>query len=160
MIIFWIIFALILSGGIVLFFGAPYLPTLKKQQEMALDMLNLKPGQVVYDLGCGDGRFLVAAAKRGIKGVGYELNPFVAIIAWINTRRYSKQIKIKWGNFWQADITGADGIYVFLLDRFMTRLDQKVSTEKTHPVVLVSHAFKIPDKKIDQKNGALLLYKY
>lgn len=127
---------------------------------MALDMLDLKPGQVVYDLGCGDGRFLVAAAKRGLKGIGYELNPFIALIAWINTRRYGSQVKVKWGNFWNADISRADGIFVFLLDRFMLRLDKKIIAEKKGPLVLVSHAFKIPGKKADQTNGALLLYKY
>lgn len=160
MIIFWGIFILILSAGVVLFFGAPYLPTLKKQQSTALDMLNLKPGQLVYDLGCGDGRFLIAAAKRGINGVGYELNPLIALVAWISTRRYHRQIKIKWGNFWKADISAADGIFVFLLERFMARLDKKITAEKKQGLVLVSHAFAIPGKKVDQKKGPLLLYKY
>lgn len=164
MIAFWIIWtlvmALVLAFGLVLLVGAPYMPTLKKQQTAALDLLDLKPGQVVYDLGCGDGRFLTAAARRGLKAVGYELNPFMALIAWVGTRRYHRQVKVKWGNFWQADISPADGIFVFLLDRFMPRLDSKIGSEAKNGTKLVSYGFKIPGKKPAAKRGALLLYKY
>lgn len=164
MIIFWIIWilvmALVLSFGLVLLVGAPYMPTLKKQQIAALDLLDLKPGQVVYDLGCGDGRFLTAAARRGLKAIGYELNPFMALIAWASTRRYHRQVKVKWGNFWQADISQADGIFVFLLDRFMPRLNSKIKAEAKGSIKLVSHAFKIPGKKPAAKKSALFLYKY
>lgn len=152
--------ALVLTFGTVLLFGAPYLPTLKKQQEAALDMLDLKNEQTVYDLGCGDGRFLVAAARRGLNAVGYELNPFVALVAWIMTRHYRRQVKVKLGNFWRADISAADGIFVFLLDRFMPRLDKKIKTEGRGGIKLVSHAFTIPGKKPALKKGALFLYKY
>ncbi len=164
MIVFWIIWtlaiALVLTSGAVLLFGAPYMPTLKKQQEIALDLLDLKQGQVVYDLGCGDGRFLTAAARRGLKAVGYELNPFIALIAWTSTRRYRRQVKVKWGNFWKANIGEADGIFVFLLDRFMPQLDKKVKAEAKAGIKLVSHAFKIPGKKANLKKSALFLYKY
>lgn len=152
--------ALILTSGVVLLFGAPYIPTLKKQQATALDLLALKPGQVVYDLGCGDGRFLAAAARRGLRAVGYELNPFMALIAWISTRRYHRQVKVKWGNFWQADIGEADGIFVFLLDRFMPRLDKKIKAEAKAGIKLVSYAFKIPGKKPAATKSALFLYIY
>ena len=68
-------------------FGAPYFPSLKKPIQAGLDMLDLKPGQVLYDLGCGDGRILKVAAGRGIKCVGYELNPFMFLYSWATTRR-------------------------------------------------------------------------
>lgn len=151
---------LLLVSGFVMLFGAPYLPTMKKQQQDALDLLALKPGQVVYDLGCGDGRFLITAAQCGLKAVGYELNPFIFIIAWIATLRYRAQVKVRLGNYWHKDLSKADGIFVFLIDKYMAKLDQKITSEITKPINLVSHAFKIPGKKPAKKTGAMLLYEY
>jgi hypothetical protein len=73
-------------AGVILF-GAPYLPTLKPQIHAALELANLRPGQTLIELGCGDGRVLIAAAHTGIKSIGYELNPLLALIAWIRTIR-------------------------------------------------------------------------
>lgn len=161
----WIIWsigiAIFLAYGLVLPFGAPYLPTLSRQRSEALDMLALKPGQRFVDLGCGDGRLLVAAAQRGLKATGYEMNPFLFLYAWLRTRRYGRNVKVKLRNFWSADLSQTDGVFVFLLDRFMTRLDQMLSkNSKDHQIKLVSHAFKIPGKRPVRRKGALLLYIY
>ncbi len=146
--------------GFVLLFGAPYLPTHRKQAEIALDLLNLKPGETLYELGCGDGKVLLLAAQRGLHAVGYELNPLIALIARLRTWRYRKTVKVVCGNFWNADISPADGVFVFLLDRFMERLDNKMKSQMKKPVLLASYAFKIPDKKIVQSKGGIYLYQY
>lgn len=147
--------------GFVLAFGAPYLPTLSAQQKLALQMLDLKPGQVLYDLGSGDGRLLKLAVSQGITAVGYELNPLLAMYSWATTRRYGKKVRIVCGNFWNCDISDADGIFVFLLDRHMGHLDEFLSKYHTDgSLKVVSHGFKIPGKKISAKKGAMYLYKY
>lgn len=162
---FWIVWGfgllIILTYAFVLPFGAPFLPTLKKQSSQALDLLDLKPGQVFFDLGCGDGRLLSLAAERGVKAVGYELNPFLFMYAWLNTRKYGRRVKVKLGNFWRADLSAADGIFVFLIDHFMSRLDQKlIQSAHKHQIKLVSNSFKIPKKKPQKKKGPLFLYVY
>jgi SAM-dependent methyltransferase len=163
--IFWVVWSLgvllVLAYALVLLFGAPFLPTLKKQSIQALDLLDLKPGQVFVDLGCGDGRLLSEAAERGLQAVGYELNPFLAFYAWVRTRRYGWQVKVKWTNFWRADLSSADGVFVFLIGHYMRRLDKLLSRySKNHQIKLVSNSFKIPGKKPLRKKGALLLYVY
>ena len=75
---------LVLMFGFVIFFGAPYLPTLKKQQEEALDLLDLQPGQLLLELGSGNGRLLRMAADRGISVIGYEINPILFLISKIS----------------------------------------------------------------------------
>src|SRR5487761_1104611 len=85
---------------VVLLFGAPYLPTLKPQIKGIIDLAELQTGDTVLELGCGDGRVLIAMARAGINSVGYELNPILAFIAWLRTRRYRGKIKVVWGNFW------------------------------------------------------------
>jgi SAM-dependent methyltransferase len=151
---------LILAYGFVLFFGAPYFPSLKPHMSAALDLLELKKGEVVYDLGCGDGRFLKAAAKQGVNAVGYELNPFVFAYAWLTTRRYGRLVKVRLGNFWKADISNADAVFVFLLDKYMSKLDQKLKNEAKKGLRLASHTFEVPGKKAVEKKYGVFLYKY
>jgi ribosomal protein L11 methylase PrmA len=159
---FWIILLLVLLSlqFVVLFLGAPYVPTLHKQRETALDLLDLKPGQTLIDLGCGDGAMLIAAAKRGAKAVGYEINPFLVFIAWIRTRRYAKQVKIIRGNFWQKKWPKADAVFVFLTERYMERLNQNMKNRFKKPVKLVTYGFSIKSKKASATNGACFLYRY
>jgi len=162
MIFFWIlIFSLIFMFSFVVLFGAPYVPTLRRQQRAALELLNLKPGQVFYDLGCGDGRLLIAAAQAGYRAVGYEINPLLAGLAYLRTRRYGGRVKVVWGNFWRADIANADAVFVFLIERHMRRLDKYLKRQfPDKPVKVVSYAFKIPKRKILAERGAVFLYQY
>ncbi|HUC95394.1 MAG TPA: hypothetical protein VMR76_00355, partial [Candidatus Saccharimonadia bacterium] len=117
---------LILCFGFVIMFGAPYLPTLKPQIETALELLELKKGQRLIELGSGDGRVLLAAAKRGLYVTGYELNPILVLYSRLLTFRYRSKVKIIWGNYWYKDWPITDGIYVFLLQKYMTKLNNKV----------------------------------
>lgn len=144
----------------VLLFGAPYLPTLKPQVGQALDLLDLEPGQTMLELGCGDGKMLVAAAKRDWHAVGYELNPMLALIAWARTRRYRGKVKVVWGNYWVAEWPPAAGIYGFILAKYMKKLDNKIIQEVKLPVKLVSLAFRIPSKTPVKQQSGLFLYNY
>ena len=153
----------ILLFGFVVLFGAPYLPTLKKQTQQALDLLDLTPGQTLLELGCGDGRVARAAAARGIRVIGYELNPILVLIATINTLKYRKLVTIRLGNFWQSEWPQADAIFVFLLDKYMKKLDKKIIQQRAkqqRPIRLLSFTFKIPARKPTTQKGGLILYKY
>lgn len=119
----------VLLFGFVIMFGAPFLPTLGKQVNTSLDLIDLKPGQTLLELGSGDGRLLIAAAKKGINAVGYELNPLLVIYSWVKTRKYRDNVKIIWGNYWTKNWPKADGIFVFLLPRYMKKLDKKIIRE-------------------------------
>ena len=158
---FLIMFAVIsLTFGFVVFFGAPYLPTLSPQVKVALDLLDLKKGETMLELGSGDGKVLLAAAQRGWKAVGYELNPVLVLYSRVRTRRYRKNIVIIWGNYWTKDWPACEGIFTFMLDRFMKKLDNKIEDLPNKPIKLASFAFKIPNKQpLKTKNG-VLLYEY
>ena len=161
---FWVIWVtglfMILTYGWVIFFGAPYIPTLKKQQRQAIKLINLKKGQVFVDLGCGDGGLLILAAERGWKVIGYELNPFLALVAWARTRRFGRQVKVKFGSFWRADLSSADGVFVFLIGHYMAKLDSLISNQPHKRLKVVSNAFAIPRRKLIKKRGAMFLYQY
>ena len=151
-----IVLVVFLCFAIPGFFGAPYVPTLSKNMKTALDMLDLKPGQTMIELGCGDGKVVVAAAQRGWKVVGYELNPVLAAIAWVRTVRYRKQVKIVWGNFFTKDLPPADGVFCFVMPRFMSEVSKKLA-KSYKKIRVASFAFAIPgNTPIAQKDNVFL----
>jgi SAM-dependent methyltransferase len=149
-----------LCFAFVILFGAPYLPTLRPQVHAALELANLKPGQTLLELGCGDGKVLIAAAQVGVKSIGYELNPLLAFIAWVRTRRYHRHVKVVCGDFWRAEWPTTDAVFTFLLPKYMNKLDTKIIRYHSKPVKLVSFAFKIPGKHIDAEKQGVFLYQY
>lgn len=159
--IFIVLLLIILPFAVVLLFGAPYLPTQKKQAQYALDLLNLKKGELFVDLGCGDGVMLVHAAKRGLISYGYELNPFVWAVAYVRTFRYRKTTKVYFKNYWNISLPKeTKGVYVFLLEKYMPRLDEKLQKELALGARLVSYTFTIPGKAPKKQKNALTLYQY
>lgn len=155
-----ILIGLVLSFGGVLLVGAPYLPTLRPQISAALELADLRDGQTLLELGCGDGKVLLAAARQGIKVIGYELNPLLAGLAWLRTRRYRKQVRVIWGDFWQKSWPDAEAIFVFLLPKYMPKLDKKISLDIARPVKLVSFAFTIPGRQPTGEKAGVYLYTY
>lgn len=148
--------------GFVLLRGAPYLPTLNKQVTAALDLIDLDPGDTLLELGCGDGKVMIAAAQRGLHVTGYELNPVLALVAWTRLRPY-KNAHVIWGDFWNKPWPKADGIFVFLLDTYMEKLDTKIVQSKhkgVKSVKLVSFAFQIPGKMPVAERQGVFLYTY
>lgn len=155
---FWFLgILLILAFGTVVFVGAPYLPTLRSQVEIALDLIDLKPGQTLLELGCGDGKVLVAAAERGWRTVGIEINPFLALVAWARTRRFGDMVQVRLGSFWREKWPESNGVFVFLVPRFMQRLDEKMYR---YGGKLVSVAFTVPGKEPIAAKSSVYMYEY
>lgn len=161
MIVLWalLILCVLLFGHVVLF-GAPYVPTLRKQTHDALALLNLKEGDLLLELGSGDGRLLLLAAKQGIRGIGYELNPLLVWYAKLRLWRYRHLVSVKRANYWNCTLPEAQGIYVFLLQKYMQKLDKKIEQDISTSVKLVSFAFTVPGKKPVRRIGGMRLYLY
>jgi hypothetical protein len=153
-----VFFLLIFS--FVIAFGAPFLPTLRARTDDIFDLADLKAGDTLVELGSGDGRILREAAKRGIKSIGYELNPVLVIYSWLLSFKYRKLIRHHLGSYWGKRLPPCDAIYVFLLNPFMSRLNNKIVQEISNPVKVVSFAFEIPNKKPAREKGGMYLYKY
>jgi hypothetical protein len=164
-VLFWVAIVMALLFGFVVLFGAPYVPTLAQQTKEALDMLNLRPGQTLVELGSGDSRIQIEAAKRGIYSVGYELNPILVLWARLMTLKYRKYAAVKWGNFWRQPLPETDAIYTFLLNKYMPKLHTKIEQEKPNwnskkRLKVVSFAFEITDKQPVAQSNGLFLYHY
>ena len=155
--LFAVVLVLAVAFGVVILRGAPYLPTLTPQAKAALTLLDLKPGQTLLELGSGDGKILLLAAQSGLDAVGIELNPFLVVWSRLRTWRYRKQIRIIWGDFWLTDWPACDGVFSFLLERFMPRLDDRMKRVRKP---LASFAFQIPGRKADVEREGIFLYHY
>ncbi len=161
MIVVWIIVALLfVSFGLIVLVGAPYVPTRQKDISVIFKQLRLKPHATVVDLGSGDGRVLIGAAKNGYKAIGYELNPFLWLISYLRTRRYGKLVQVKAKNLWQADIAKADVVFIFTAAPFVKRLQQKFSSELKSGALVVSYGFELDGHKPTKKIGPALVYRF
>ena len=135
-----IIFVLILARGV------PFVSLPKADWVMMGELAELKPGQVVYDLGCGKANLLVTAAKKfGVKGVGYEISLWPYVWAkwniWIN--RVNVDLRFK--NFLKADIKNADVVFCYLFPHVMVELEDKFKTELKPGAKVISYAFLLPN---------------
>jgi ribosomal protein L11 methylase PrmA len=155
-----VIIFLLFVFGISVFLGVPFLPTHKPQVEMMMDLAEVGPGKVVVDLGSGAGRLLFAAAKRGAKAIGYELNPF--LVLWtklqISRKGLSGQVTVLWRSLFKADLTIADVAVAFLFPRYMPRLEKKVFAEQKGGAKFVSYVFPFCQHEPKVKKSALYLY--
>ena len=154
----WILVLIALSFGLGAFLGAPYLPTRSEDAEAALDLAGVGKGTRIIDLGSGDGKLLLAASRRGAEAIGYEINPILYLISRARTWREGG-IKVHFGSYWNRKLPETDVIYIFLIDRYMSKLDLKLKQELTHPTKVVSYTFKLP-RPADQETRNLSLYTY
>jgi hypothetical protein len=65
-----------------------------------------------------------------------------------------------WGDYWRADWPPANGIYAFILPKYMVKLDTKITQLNHKPIRLVSFAFAIPGRKTVKESSGLYLYEY
>lgn len=155
-----IVCVVILLFGFVIFFGAPYLPTLRPQIEVALDLLDLQPGETLLEIGSGDGRVLLVAAARDIRAVGYELNPLLVLISRWRTRKYKDLVQVVWGNAWRQEWPSARGVFIFGLPKLMPKLHTKIVQDLQKPIKVASFSFAMPDKVHTREKDGVYLYEY
>lgn len=132
--------------------GAPFVPTPMLAVEKMLKAANLKKGQRVYDIGCGDGRIVHEATKRyGVKATGFELSPFVYVVARVRKLLWRSKAEIKFANFKKRDISDADAIFCYLLPETLERLAPKLQAELKDGAKLISYAFPVTSWKETKK---------
>ena len=126
----------------------PYVPTKQEVVEEMLRMAGVKPGDVVYDLGCGDGRIVVTAAQKfGARGVGVDIDPRRIAEANENARRagVEKQVTFKVGDLFETDIREATVVTLYLLPDVNLRLKPKLLRDLKPGTRVVSHDFSMGD---------------
>ncbi len=156
--------ALVVFIGISAFFGAPYVPSRRRDLQPMFDTLYpLNPRDTVLDIGSGDGLVLREISRRKAKAVGYEIHPFFVVLSKILSARY-KYVTIRWTNAWSTpfpdDVTL---VYIFSVGRDAKKLDRKMQTEVNRlgrAVSLVCYGNPLPNRKAMRTLGAYYLYEF
>lgn len=114
----------------------------------------------MIDLGSGDGRTCIEAAKRGYDATGYELNPFLYLLSNYNDYKQGvhKNVKIKMKNFWTENLVEYDVITVFGVEPAMVKILNKVEKESKLGTKIVSFRFPIKNKTPIFRDGELYIY--
>ena len=156
---------LVLAGMVILpiFFGAPWHPLLPGTIRRILRFADIRPGETLCDLGCGDGRVLITSAKEfSTKAIGVEIDPLKVVMARLLARMngVSDRVRIVRGNMFDFDPGSADVLYLYLTHQAVDKLFPGILKKLKPSVRIVSYRFCLrgmtPEKVSEDKT--LFLY--
>lgn len=148
----------IFPGLYAAFTSGPFVPSARKRHKTMIKLAKIQPSDVVYDLGCGDGRLVFESAKYAKKTVGYELS--VPLILWgklFGFVRRSKA-KIRFGNIWKQDYRDADVLFCYLMPAAMKKFYRVVWPQLKPGARVISNAFRIHEIKPMKEEEKVYLY--
>ena len=129
-------------------YGLPPVPTKLSRVRKALELVNLRPEEVLYDLGSGDGRVLIIAAREfGAQAVGIEIGPVQRAVSRLNVLRngVSPRVRIEAGNFYQSDLSAADVVFVYATSKEISKLASHLERQMKPGSRLVSISADFPE---------------
>ena len=127
---------------------APFMPTPTEVVERMLQMAEVTRGDVVYDLGCGDGRLVITAAKRyGARGVGVDIDPALIAQSRANAKREGVDalVEFRQQDALTVDVSPASVVTLYLLSAANLQLRPRLQTQLKPGSRVVSHQFGMGD---------------
>ena len=140
--------------------GASFLPTGAAAVNRMVAITAVRPGEMVADLGSGDGRIVIAFAKAGAEAHGYEINP---LLVWWSRRKIARErladrAFIHWRSFWKEDLSPFDVVVVFGMVHIMRPLENKLRRELAANTRIVAYVFPFPTWSHAREEGRVYLY--
>lgn len=141
------------TGTIHTALGEPYELTPHEVVTAKLNLLQLKDGETLMDLGCGDARSLLMASKMArVNCIGYEILPVALAAATENlkNKQATDQIEIRATDFFDADISQVNAMILYLTRFMLGKISLKLENELPVGARIVTHDFDIPAWEADQ----------
>lgn len=140
-----------------------WVPMWSKDVKNVMDLADIKSGDRFYDLGCGDGKVILAAGQRGAKAVGYEISLLFYMIAKVRSWLSKDDVKVKFRDFWLVDLSDADVVFFFLIPHIYPKMKNKLQKELKTGAKVIAYVWPFegwqPVKKIRREKGpAIYLY--
>ncbi len=136
------------------------MPISKEKIEKAIELVKLQSGEKIVDLGSGDGRILIACAKKGGRAVGFEINPFLVWKANRNIKKAGLEnlAQAKWRNFWWQGLSSFDIVFVYGIGHIMRGLEKKLQKELKPGAKVVSFIFQFPNWQPQIGENGIYIY--
>jgi len=144
-------------------YGLPSRLTHPDRIRAALKLANLQPGELFYDLGCGDGRVLVIAAKEfGAKAVGIEIGPVQRLVSRVRAlyNGVSDRVRIEAGNFYKSDVRSADVVFIYATSTEVTKLASHLAGQMKSGSRVISISADFPEWEPTRFDEARLIFVY
>jgi SAM-dependent methyltransferase len=144
-------------------YGLPPVPTKAERIQKALKLANLQPNETLYDLGAGDGRVLLIAARDfGAKTVGIEIGPIQCALIWLRLTAsgFGNQIHVRWENFYKADLKNADVVFVYATSKEVVKLAPHLERQMKKGARLVSISADFPEWEPQDFDDRELIFVY
>jgi ribosomal protein L11 methylase PrmA len=144
-------------------YGLPSRPTHPDRIRKALQMANLKAGETLYDLGSGDGRVLVMAAKEfGAKAVGIEIGPMQRLVSRVAAMNngVNERVRIEAGNFYKSDVKDADVVFLYATSTEVAKLASHVEKQMKPGSRVVSISADFPEWEPNNFDEEKLIFVY
>jgi predicted RNA methylase len=128
-----------------------------------LTMAGVGPGDLVYDLGCGDGRTIITAARHyGARSVGIEIDPlrFLWCQVLITVLGLRDQVRVVYGSFYKQDLGEANVVTCYLLQSTNEKLQGKLMRELRPDTRVVSNSFTFPRLHLLRQDAKAVIYLY
>lgn len=159
--------AIILSIGVLLgcliglswFAGsdAPYVASKKEKIKKVLKLINLK-NKNFYELGSGDGRVVLQAAKLGANAIGIEQSLIRVLYSKWKARQQNLKAHFIHGNIFKRNCSDADIVFIFLLRRGVSKLEEKLQKELKKGAIVITQKYHFPNWQPYKKADDFWLY--
>jgi ribosomal protein L11 methylase PrmA len=144
-------------------YGLPSRPTHPDRIRKALQMADLKADELLYDLGSGDGRVLVIAAREfGAKAVGIEIGPVQRLVSRMAARNngVSDRVRVEAGDFYKSDVRNADVVFIYATSTEVTKLASHLEKQMKPGSRVVSISADFPEWEPNDFNEDKLIFLY
>jgi len=144
-------------------YGLPPVPTKPERIRKALKLANLQPNETLYDLGAGDGRVLLIAARDfGAKAVGIEIGPIQCALIWLRAvaSGVGSKIQIRWENFYKANLSDADVVFVYATSKEVVKLAPHLESQLKRGARVVSISADFPEWEPQEFDNQKLIFVY
>lgn len=159
---------LIITGGVLLgcFLGlswfagsdAPYVPSKKEKIKKALKLVNPK-NKIFYELGSGDGRVVLEAAKMGANAIGIEQSWIRILYSKWKTRQQNLNAHFIHGNIFKQNLSSADIVFIYLLHQGVDKLEPKLKKELKKGSIIITQTYHFKNLNPYKKSGDFWSYR-
>lgn len=162
---FWLLalVVVVMIFGLTALIGAPYVPSHRSSLNKVFGELRpLDAGDLVVDIGSGDGAVLLEVARHGAKAYGIEINPFLVLASRLRVNKYKRLVRVRLANFWTARFPDdTTVVYTFGDSRDIKKMYLKSLAEAERlgrPIDFISYGFVVPDLTPDKVGHGYSLY--